>query len=50
MKLFEFLKMKKEGLTIKLFAAFAVPILTIISWLAVGYWSKSVEDLEEKEK
>lgn len=32
----------------KLLIALAIPILTIISWLSVGYWSKATEDLEEK--
>ncbi|WP_275887820.1 hypothetical protein [Bacillus sp. P14.5] len=33
---------------IKIIAALAVPILTIVSWLAIGYWSKSAEDLENE--
>ncbi|MGM0844928.1 MAG: hypothetical protein ACQEUT_08120 [Bacillota bacterium] len=35
---------------IKIVAAFAVSILTIVSWLAIGYWSKSTEDLENANK
>ncbi|MGD7059738.1 hypothetical protein ACQCVN_23200 [Rossellomorea aquimaris] len=35
---------------IKIIATLAVPILTIVSWLAIGYWSKSAEDLENANK
>lgn len=31
---------------LKIILALAVPSLTIVSWLAIGYWSKSTEDLE----
>ncbi|MGD6805145.1 MULTISPECIES: hypothetical protein [Rossellomorea] len=35
---------------INLVAVLAVSILTIVSWLAIGYWSKSTEDLENANK
>ncbi|WP_276310220.1 hypothetical protein [Bacillus salacetis] len=31
----------------KLAAILSIPILTIISWLAIGYWSKAAEDYEK---